>query len=777
MWILICCRTASVPEDLFLAALVGFVFWEDKIEKLQLFHFLSFSHHKTDGKRTARTFVTRLLVTMLIAASTAISAKDAGKISGRVIDAVSGQPLPGANVVLQNTLLGASADDGGRYIIPNVPVGTWEIVVSYISYSPLKTMITVEKDSVYTLDFSLKSSAILFDQVVITGSRQAEDLSKAVNSVNVLPSSEILERNYLRTDRALQQLPAVDLIGENLSIRGGSGYSFLGVGGSRVLMLIDDVPMLTSDFSRANWDFLPVTDLERAEVLKGAASVLYGSGGISSVVNLISRKPTIKPRFAFRTSAGVYDEPSVEQWKWSDSTLYFYRADLSYSQTFGPLGLRLSVSRHYDKGYRLNSDQSRWYFTARPEINFGDGSQLNLFLAYNREDRGLFFLWDGQNNALTTPFLDRAQVDGWLTSAVYKKPFSTKFMTTARFSINSQLLGLPLSITRGFEPALGIYGELRGVWQPNRQHTVTMGFDYRHDVAESGFFGKHSANSYSPYIQDNWKLTETLQISAGLRFNGYFLNGDTSETQLSPKFGVSYQPFRGTILHSSIGRGFRTPSIAERFTDSDLQDAAQLVKNPNLRSERATLFDIGLRQAIGNNISLEVAGFISNYEDLIELTQIGDLSLILQFRNCPEAIIRGVESQANIRLLDGHFNILMNGTWMESESQAADFACQLDEGEALPYRPKFSGFISPSIVIGPVVLEGEYRYISRYDRVSFFLNEERVAQKILNLRTRFHWKQFMLLFQVNNAVNHNHTVVEQNIGEIRNFSVSFSGEF
>ncbi len=299
---------------------------------------------------------------------------------------------------------------------------------------------------------------------------------------------------------------------------------------------------------------------------------------------------------------------------------------------------------------------------------------------------------------------------------------------------------------------------------------VTIGFDYKHDVAESGFSGKHSADSYSPYIQDNWKLTEALQISAGLRYNSYFLLGDTSETQLSPKFGVSYQPFNGTILHSSIGRGFRTPSIAERFTDSDLQDAAQLIKNPDLRSEKATLFDIGLRQAIGNNISVEVAGFISEYEDLIELTQIGDLSLILQFRNCPQAIIRGIESQANIRLLDGHLNLLMNGTWMDSESQADDAACQLEQGEALPYRPKFSGFISPSVTIGPVVLEGEYRYISRYDRVSFFLNEQRVSQKILNLRTRFHWKQFMLLLQVNNAVNHNHTVVEQNIGEIRNFS-------
>lgn len=114
---------------------------------------------------------------------------------------------------------------------------------------------------------------------------------------------------------------------------------------------------------------------------------------------------------------------------------------------------------------------------------------------------------------------------------------------------------------------------------------------------------------------------------------------------------------------------------------------------------------------------------------------------------------------------------------MHSESLENDRPCNHEEGESLPYRPKFSAFFSPAVTFGPLTFEGEYRYISRFDRVSFFPNEERVAQKVLNLRTRLHWKQFMILFQVKNAINHNHTVVEQNIDEIRNFSVAIAGEF
>ncbi len=729
--------------------------------------------------------VYRCLVFLCLALLAVPAAADSasGRIIGRVMDALTGQPLPGANVSVEGTLLGASSDADGLYVIYNVPAGSWKVRVGYIGYSAQEVTVTIESDQQHTVDFSLKASAVLFDQVIITGSRRAENLSEAANSVDVLPSSEITQRNYLRMADALQQLPSVDLLSENISVRGGTSYSLLDLGGSRVLMLIDDVPMLTSDMGRANWDFLPVTELERAEVLKGAASVLYGSGGASAVVNLISRKPTIKPHFAFRTSYGVYDDPSVPEWKWTDKTLYFYRTDASYSQTIGPVGLRFSLSRNYTTGYRESNKMSRTYFTTRPIINFGDGSKLSLFFAYNRDERELFFFWKDQNNALENQFtgLD-VTVNGYLLSAVYNKPFSPTFLTTARFSLNSQLLGLPFNLTDQFKPAIGLSGELRGDWLPSQQHNVTMGLDYRRDITEATVYGTRTADGFSPYLQDTWKLTGSLQINAGLRYDAYILSlkggATTTESQLSPKFGMSYQPFSNTTVHTSIGRGFRVPTIMERFAEYD-QDFT-LLKNPELQPERSTLFDIGIRQHFGDNVSAEISGFVSNYKNLIEmveLTGVSEFGLIFQFQNCPNAQIRGLESQVKVQLFDHRLNLLWNGTWMHSESREDDSVCRLRKGDALPYRPKYSLFFSPSVTLGPLTLESEYRYISRFDRVFIFSNFERVAQETLNLNARLHWKQYMLMFQVKNATNHNHTVIAQNIAEIRNFSVSFSGEF
>lgn len=721
-------------------------------------------------------FISIIIVLFAAVWSLAASEKPTGALVGTVTDATTDLPLVGANITVVNTLIGTSTDMNGRFQLPRVPVGKQLLKVSFIGYRAERVGVEVLQDESTHINFALSPSAILFDQVVITGSRQSEELSEAANSVNVLSNLEIRQRNRFRLDEALEALPAVQRVGENISIRGGTGYSLLGVGGSRVLMMIDDVPVLTSDLGRANWDLLPVTEVERVEVLKGAGSVLYGSGGTSGVVNIITMRPTEAPVFKFRHSAGVYSNPSVPEWKWTDENLYFYRSDMSYSGTIGRVGLRLSASRHYSTGDRQNGDFSRWYFTARPVIRFDDGSNLAIFAAYSRDERGFFLQWQDQNHALNTNFQDRIDVDGFFISATYNKLYSTRFALKSRLSFNSQLIGLPFNLTRDFKPALGFSGEMQGSWLPNDRHTLTFGIDAKRDLAESSYFGEHRGSAVSPYLQEKWKVNEQLQLSAGVRYEAYYLVGDSAETQFSPKVGLSFKPFEGTIIHSSLGRGFRAPTIAERFSVTDPSDNVQLVNNPTLLPERSTLFDIGIRQRIGEFLSAEVTAFSNSYTDLIEIAQISDLTIELQFRNYPRARIEGIETEAKMQLFNNRLGVQGNATWMRSRSLESDRLFDLDVDTPLPYRPRFSAYVSPFVKFGNLTFEAEYRYTSRFERVSFFPRDERVPLKVLDLRARYQWKRYSFLFQVNNAVNYNYTVIEQNLGELRNFSIAISGE-
>jgi len=593
----------------------------------------------------------------------------------------------------------------------------------------------------------------------------------------VLAKDEIVRRNRFRIDDALLTIPGVNLVGENVNVRGGTGYSLLGLGGSRVLMLIDDVPVLTSDLGRANWDILPVTEVERVELLKGAASVLYGSGGISGVVNIITKRPTNVSQFSFRQSAGYYSEPSVPEWRWTDRRLGFYRSDLSYSNSFGPLGLRLAVSRHASTSDRENGDFGRWYVTMKPVIRLDESSTLALFATYNRDSRGFFLQWKHQNEALETNFHDRINVDGFAASAIYSKLFSSLLSLKIRASYNAQLIGLPFDLTEDFNPALGYSSELQMNWLPHADHNVTAGIDYRQDRVKAKYYGEHRGDAASPYIQETWRLSRIWQLSAGMRYDTYVLVGDSAETQLSPKLGASYNPFPGTFVHFSFGRGFRAPSIAERFTESQPGDNVRVLSNPGLHPERSTLFDVGIRQRVGGNLSAEVTAFSNEYHDLIEIAQTSTTRLELQFRNFPDSRIQGIETEVKLRGWHNRVGLRANGTWMDSRTLETDPVHGYQKDDPLPYRPKFSGFISPSLTFGPWTFEGDYRYVTRLDRVSFFPRDERVPQKVLDLRAQFQWRMLTFLFQVRNATNYNYTVVEQSLGEIRNFSLAVSGDF
>jgi iron complex outermembrane receptor protein len=718
----------------------------------------------------------KFFVGILLSFASIVFSQSSGKIAGVITDAETGAPLVGANVQVSQTLLGSVTDVRGRFAIRQVPPGVHLLRVSYIGYHSEQARVRVRRDSTSQIQMALRPSAIPLDQVIVTGSRQQEDLQRAANSVGVIASSEIRRRDRLRIDESLQSIAGVNLVGENVNVRGGSGYTLLGLGASRVLMLIDDVPVLTSDLGRANWDILPVTEVERIEVLKGAASVLYGAGGISGVVNVLTRRPASTPSFSFRQSAGVYDDPSVDTWRWTNRTLYYYRTDASFSNTFRRLGLRLAVSRHESTGDRENGEFRRWYFTGKAVHNFPDNSELSLFVTYSRDARGFFLQWNDQDNALRTMFRDRINVDGVAASLIYKKLFSSKFSTKARLSYNAQVIGLPFNLTKDFKPALGLSGEVQANWLPHPDHSLLFGVDYKRDDVESKYYGTHNGQAISPYFQELWKISQIWQLHAGLRYDTYVVVGDSVEAQLSPKLGASYNFLPGSILHFSFGRGFRVPSIAERFSQTPPGTNVRIVSNPDLQPERSTLFDAGLRQRLGENLSAEITAFWNKYDYLIELTQLrGQLGG--QFRNYPPARIRGLEAEIKARGWKNRLGVEAALTWMDSENLSDDDASGFRKGQALPYRPRFTAFVSPSLSFGPATLEADYRYMSRYETVTFFPFDERVPQKILNLRLLYRLGQLSMQLAVKNAINYNYTPVERVLGEVRNFAFAISGEF
>ena len=689
-----------------------------------------------------------------------------GTITGKVFDVKNKEFLPGANVRIEGTFLGSSTDAEGRFEIQNVPPGHYTLKVTFIGFKSKRLPVQVRAFSTVHVEVPLTPTTLQIEQIIVTGSRQPETLASAAASVNVLSGDEIRRRNNFRIDEALVNVPGVTIIGENVNIRGGSGYNRLG--GSRTLVLIDDVPILTSDLGEANWNILPVSEIQHIEVLKGAASSQYGSGALSGVINIITKLPSQHSTLSVRQSTGIYDSPSVPEWKWTDRTLYFNRTDASFSRSVGPVGFRLAVSHHQSTGDRENGSFNRWYVTGKTLWHLPDNSTLTLFSTYSYEDRELFLQWMEQNKALNVPPPDRGArftLHGFVGYAVYHKLFSPTLAVRARLSYNQQLVGIPFNIINAFAPAIGLGGEIQANWKPHKNHSISLGVDYKRDNVQSEYYGKRSANGISPYIQEIWKISELLQLNAGLRWDTYTLVGDSVEMQLSPKIGASYQPIAGTVLHLSFGRGFRAATVVERFISAGSKDFRAL-PNPDLQPERSTLFDVGLRQQIGESAYTEVTAFSSTYKHLIEPTLRSDLTA--QFQNNPAARIQGIETEFRLHLWHDRLALRASGTWMDAR--------EIESGQPMIYRPRFIGYLSPSFSYGSFSFEADYRYVSRLERVAIFPLDERVPVKVLDVRWLYRWKKLLFQLAIRNALNYNYTVSERVLGEIRNFVFSVNGE-
>jgi outer membrane receptor protein involved in Fe transport len=706
---------------------------------------------------------TYILIVVLFISAIVYAQSDV-TIKGRVLDRETGQGLPGTNILLEGTFLGGLSDVDGRFQIVHVPEGRYVIRASYIGYASKSVPLLVERSKANVVEILLEPSAIQLNQVVITGSRQPETLAKAAASINVLGKEDIQRRNLFRLDEALQNVPGLAIVGESVNIRGGAGYNRLG--GSRSLVLLDEVPILTSDLGAANWNILPITEIEHIEVLKGAASSLYGSGALSGVVNVLTKQPSRNWSAAIRQSGGLYDEPSVAAWKWTDKPLYFYRTDASLSRSYGSIGVRLAVSHHRSTGDRENGYFSRWYGTAKVTGSLPAKTTFTLFTTYSHEDRELFLQWLEQNRALNVPTTERGNgfaMNGIISYAVLQKMFTPTLSGKLRASYNQQLVGVPFNIANAFTPALGLSAEWQMNWKPHAAHSVSFGVDYKHDLVESLYYGKRSAHGVSPYIQEIWKLSELVQVNAGVRYDTYTLVGDSLETQWSPKIGASYQPVFGTILHGSFGRGFRAATVVERFISAGSKDFRAL-PNPDLQPERSTLADLGVRQQIGRMLYLEVTAFYNRYNNLIEPTLASDLTA--QFLNYPQARVQGIETEARLSLWQDRLVLQTAGTWMDP--------VELASKEPLLYRPRFVGHISPSLQLRRWNVAVDYRYVSRLQRVAVYPLDERVPSHVWDVHVQYAWPQVNVQFDIRNALNYNYTVSERVLGEIRNYVLTVS---
>jgi iron complex outermembrane receptor protein len=232
-------------------------------------------------------------------------------IKGKVTDISSGEPLIGVTVKAGNA--GTATDYNGAWSLTLQP-GTYDISFNFVGFESKTQSIRLTSQQPADLNIQLGDANNLLQQATVTAGKYEKPLGEVTVSLDVIKPKLIESTNSTSVDRILDKVPGVSILDGQVAIRGGSGFSY--GAGTRVLLLVDDIPALQPDAAFPNWNDFPIENIAQVEVLKGAASALYGSSAMNGIINIRTGYAKDKPETEIAVFTKVYGDPKDPAKKW-----------------------------------------------------------------------------------------------------------------------------------------------------------------------------------------------------------------------------------------------------------------------------------------------------------------------------------------------------------------------------------------------------------------------------------------------------------------------------
>jgi outer membrane receptor for ferrienterochelin and colicins len=699
-----------------------------------------------------------------------------GSLKGKVFNKENNAPLPSVNIMIDGSLIGTTTDLTGNFIIQKIREGNFKLVVSLVGYRQKvlsDVVIVVNKET--QLEITLEPSLVSLTPVVVTASKREQTFSDVPNTVSVIEPSDLQRRNTITIDDALRQVSGINIIESQVSIRGSSGYS-KGVG-SRTLILVDGIPMLSGDTGEIVFESLPTQHIDRIEILKGAASALYGSAAMGGVVNVLTKPIPDIPQTNFKVYSGFYGKPYYEAWHWTDKTQFFNGIYLSHSRSFGDLKSLISLNHTQDDGFRKGSRWLRWNFFTKNSYQFTESRSLMLSFNYLDQRRDNFLFWRNIDSALIPPedqIGDRVLSKRFSLSSHYKDVFSDKFVYNIKSVWYHTNWKDDIEARGNRSQSDYVDAELQFNYQPIGEHILTSGADINFNKVTSNLFGDRSRFGGAVYVQDEYKIADDAKATLGARFDAAKLDSLSYDHQFNPKLGIVYTPSPLTSFRMSVGRSFRSPSVAEAFT-STFASGFHIVPNPNLKSERSWSFEIGASQVLSENIFIDGSVFHNEYQNLIETEFVQSTIGTGHFNNVTRARIQGTEAA-------------LKSSWFENKvlfniSYTYIYPTDLTRDDILKYRSRHLLYSSVTAIIVPFECGFDFRYLSRVERVDDEFvrlgiikdGDKRVPVYVVDVHVGSAFKlsnlPIRMSVQVNNVLQYHYIEFMGNIAPIRNYTL------
>ena len=573
------------------------------------------------------------------------------KVTGRVFDSSSKNPISNVNIYFPKEKVGATTDLNGNFQIEYKFDFPTTMEVAHIGYQTLYQ--TIDKNSSIDIDLALKKTFIKMDELVVTATRTKKLHKNVPIATEVINKSEIKRSGATNIADLLAQRSGVSL---QTSVEGGSVLNLLGLDSRYILILVDGQPINGKFNNRVSLDQIQTYNVDKIEIVKGPSSSLYGSEAMAGVINIITTNELFEKSYDFSVRANN-TENNVRNDGFGSGSSYL---NFKINQPFKNLNMSLNVNLQ-----EINRDQSIELI----EIDLLKKQFLESILSFNVfENHDLSFkvnTYDQSESGKSKLMVTNTKIQRNNLSFSHAFKNYTQTITSSTYERN-YLQNRPWGELERDDLTKESFVEYEGLFTKKIGKTdINSGIEIHSASYSSNRIkdGNQSILNKSFFLQTSFDFVEKFNFIIGIR------NDDFSEysSVINPRIGMMYSIDKNWKLRTAWGKGFRAPSFMERFIDwNHAQFNYSVQGNSQLKPEISNGTTLGVEYTDPSRHQISLMLYHTDFSNLINdyVIQPG----LLSYQNIESATFSGLELMHQWKV-SNYFNSRVSINWLDNRDE------------------------------------------------------------------------------------------------------------